>query len=234
MIKKYLEFIKESKEDIDNICKKYDIENYTLNDDGSIDVDGDVYLCKYDISRLPLKFRNVNGNFGCYDNNLVSLDDCPEVVGGDFYIYNNNLVDLKGCPKEICGDFYCYNNLLTSLEGCSNIVGGNFNCNINKLTSFKGCPQHIGGNFNCRNNDIRDFYGFPDFWDGELYIKGNPIFEIYDIFNKNNRCTELLNTTRTIIGDKIRVEGILDVADAMNIKLPENWKEQIKSYKLIQ
>ena len=29
---------------IDEICKKYGIENYTINDDGSIDVDGDVLI----------------------------------------------------------------------------------------------------------------------------------------------------------------------------------------------
>ncbi len=28
---------------IHNICKKYDIENYSINSDGSIDVDGDVF-----------------------------------------------------------------------------------------------------------------------------------------------------------------------------------------------
>jgi hypothetical protein len=41
---RYKNFIKESKENIDSICKKYDIKNYTINDDGSIDVDENVYL----------------------------------------------------------------------------------------------------------------------------------------------------------------------------------------------
>ncbi len=34
---KYLKLF-ESFEDIDEICKKYSIENYTINTDGSIDV----------------------------------------------------------------------------------------------------------------------------------------------------------------------------------------------------
>ncbi len=235
MIKKYQEFIKESKEDIDSICKKYDIKNYTINDDGSIDVDDNVYLNEYFLHRLPLEFRNINGDFKCYDNNLISLKGCPKEISDDFFINNNFLLNLKGCPKEIGGSFYCYENLLDTLENCPKSVGRHFDCSGNKIISLEGCPKHIGGIFNCRRNKIRDFYGFPDFWEGELLLEGNPLFEIYELFNKNNRCTELLNTTRTIVnGDSIRVDGILDVADALNIELPEDWKEQIKNYKLIQ
>ena len=29
---------------IEEICKKYHIDNYTINDDGSIDVDNSVYI----------------------------------------------------------------------------------------------------------------------------------------------------------------------------------------------
>ncbi len=214
MIKRYQEFIKETKESIEDIVNKYDIENYTINDDGSIDVIGDVNLSREQLSRIPFNFRKVSGFFSC-SNNI-------------------ELISLNGCPKEVGSNFYCHNNNLTSLKGCPSKVGGDFICSYNKLTSFKGCPNYIGGDFNCENNNIRDFYGFPDFWEGKLYILDNPVCEIYYLFNHDNRCTELLNTTRTIVnGDSIRIEGILDVADAMNIELPKNWKNQIKNYKLI-
>lgn len=40
---RYKNFIKESNENnIDSICRKYLIRSYTINDDLSIDVDGDV------------------------------------------------------------------------------------------------------------------------------------------------------------------------------------------------
>ena len=35
---------------IEEICKKYRIKNYTINDDGSIDVDGYVYLHGYGLT----------------------------------------------------------------------------------------------------------------------------------------------------------------------------------------
>jgi hypothetical protein len=49
-----------SKVDIDSICEKYGITNYTINDDGSIDVDGDVNLSCKNLTKLPLKFRDGN------------------------------------------------------------------------------------------------------------------------------------------------------------------------------
>lgn len=33
----------DSKKDIHSICKKYGIKNYSINEDGSIDVDGNVF-----------------------------------------------------------------------------------------------------------------------------------------------------------------------------------------------
>ena len=40
---KWSDFLKESLEDIESICKKYDIENYTIKD-GLVNVDGGVDL----------------------------------------------------------------------------------------------------------------------------------------------------------------------------------------------
>ena len=52
----------ESFEDVESICSKYGISNYTINTDGSIDVDGDVNIDDKKLIKLPLKFGNVTGN----------------------------------------------------------------------------------------------------------------------------------------------------------------------------
>jgi hypothetical protein len=41
------------------ICKKYNIDNYTINPDGSIDVYQNVDLSNNDLYEIPLKFNNV-------------------------------------------------------------------------------------------------------------------------------------------------------------------------------
>jgi hypothetical protein len=82
----YKTFIKESKEDIDSICRKYNIRNYVVNEDGTVDVDGNVHLDNRGLTELPLKFRKVSGDFYCHINQLTSLEGSPREVGGDFIV----------------------------------------------------------------------------------------------------------------------------------------------------
>jgi hypothetical protein len=110
---------------IHDICKKYNIKNYTINDDGTIDVDGDVDLSGYDLSEIPLTFNKVSGYFYCSYNKLTTL---------------------KGSPKWIGSSFSCDRNQLTSLEFSPDYVGGDFNCRWNKLTD-NYCESEIGGYF---------------------------------------------------------------------------------------
>ena len=168
------------KEEIHNICTKYGIENYTINDDGSIDVDGHVDLSWKDLERMPVKFREITGDFYCPYNRLNSLEGCPKRVGGDFYCDSNNLTTLDGCVEKIDGDFYCDNNNLTSLKGGPEKVGGVFFCNKNNLTSLDGCPKKVGGSFYCNENPL------------PKHIIDNPIAELERI-NRNNKLNTILN-----------------------------------------
>ena len=138
--------------EIESWLRKYRVESYTINEDMSVDVDGDVHLSSIILSVIPVKFRNVSGNFFCYNNKLTSLEGCPDVVNNAFYCYNNRLTSLLGCPKKV-GDFSCGGNLLTSLEGCPIEVSGDFSCNDNRLTSLEGCYV-VSGYFNGKDNNL--------------------------------------------------------------------------------
>ena len=72
------------------------------NKDGSWDCKGDVDLEDLRLTKLPVNFRR---------------------VGGDFYCSNNQLTTLQGSPKEVGGDFYCSHNKLTTLEGIGKVGG---------------------------------------------------------------------------------------------------------------
>ena len=118
-LKKY-----ESLESIESICKRYNIKNYTINSDGSIDVDDDVYLSNKSLTKLPLKFNRVSGIFDCSNNKLTTLEGSPREVGGWFNCSYNSLTTLEGSPREIGLSFYCSNNSLKSLEFGPEKVGG--------------------------------------------------------------------------------------------------------------
>ena len=104
---KFLKSFNESHRDknIQAICKKYGIRNYTINEDGSIDVEGGVYIGFKDLTKIPLKFRNVTGDFYCTYNQLTSLEGCPKSVSDTFDCENNHLTSLEGCPKSVGGNF---------------------------------------------------------------------------------------------------------------------------------
>jgi hypothetical protein len=169
------------------VCEQLEIKNYTINENGFIDVDGDVSLYKRNLSKLPLKFGRVTGNFYCFNNQLTTLEGCPEEVGGDFTCQNNKLTTLEGCPRVVGNDFWCYKNQLTTLESDPDRileVGGIFWCSSNQLTTLLGCPKEVGGDFWCENNQItiiKDELEFVKIM-GNFEIGNNPIHNVYKLF----------------------------------------------------
>ena len=139
---------------INAVCKEYNIENYTINDDYSIDVNGDVNIHRRSLTKIPLKFNKVYGYFDCERNKLTTLLGSPEYVGGGFHCYDNNLTTLEGSPKKVRTSFHCSDNKLTTLEGGPTDVGWNYYCNDNQLTTLKGSPEYVGGDFSCANNPL--------------------------------------------------------------------------------
>ena len=118
----------------EEICEKYDIENYTINEDGSVDVDGSVRLSSKGLSKLPLRFGTVTG---------------------DFDIEYNQLTSLEGCPKEIELNFCCFGNQLTSFKGGPSKVGGYVDAGNNEIESLDYAPLEVGG-------DFYDFFELPE------------------------------------------------------------------------
>jgi len=169
-------------ENIDSICQKFGITNYTLNSDGKIDIQGDVDIRDKGLSKLPLKFGKVSGNFRCNGNKLINLEGAPIIVGGSFYCGYNKLTSLEGSPKQVGFDFICSDNKLTTLEGSPIYVGGSFICDWNELISLKGCTKEISLYFYCSYNQLFSLEGAPRIKNGYIKLDKNPIFEIYHLF----------------------------------------------------
>ena len=170
---KYIRNFNESinRSDIDAICEKYNIKNYIINEDGTIDVNGNVDLHNKQLTILPLKFRNVSGYFDCSSNKLTSLEGAPQNVGGGFYCSGNRLTNLIGSP-QIVNEFLCHENQLTSLEGC---------------------PKKVYGYFSCRNNKLKNIDYLPKYYK-KMRIFNNPIYKILNLFTKCNEYGWIYNT----------------------------------------
>ena len=119
--------------------EEMEISNFTINDDLTIDVGSHVYLDNKSLKKFPsfIKFGKVSGNFICRDNDLISLEGSPTVVGGNFSCSGNKLTSLEGCPITVGNNFWCRNNELDNLKGCPTTVGGSFYCDNNKIKFTK-------------------------------------------------------------------------------------------------
>jgi hypothetical protein len=148
----------ESKSDIDSICNKYNIKNYTIVD-GLVNVNGDVDLSYNNLHKLPVRFGIVNGHFNCSYNSLASINGSPHIVKGSFNCDSNTLTTLEGSPNIVQGSFHCRINNLTDLIGSPNTVGGYFSCSRNRLlTSLEGTPDSIEGLFYCSDTPIGSIF----------------------------------------------------------------------------
>ena len=114
--------------EIEAIIRDYwiTIDPYNINDDGSIDVFGNVKFSANYLTELPLRFNIVTGNFDCSKLNLETLKNAPLEVGGNFDCSFNKLTSLKYAPAKVGGTVTFDNTLKT-------ICTGNVNCYFNEV-----------------------------------------------------------------------------------------------------
>ena len=192
-----------SNTEIEEICLKYNIFDFTINSDGTIDVNGGVNLDYYILTELQLKFNKVSGNFNCSGTGLTTLDGSPKEVGGVFYCYKNKLTSLEGGPIKVSGNFDCGDNKLTDLKGSPKEVGGNFYCNNNKITSLEFGPEVIkNGTYSAQNNDLYHTYGLKTKGYHYIYLNNNPISNVFinkHGFNEfDSRLVKYFNSAKVI------------------------------------
>ena len=120
-------------------------------------------------SQKDLRASIVNGHF--------TKDGSKLKVTGDFDFFNNQLKSLEGCPQTVGGSFSCGYNQLKSLEGCPQTVGGSFYCSYNHLESLEGCPRIVGGYFYCSNNKQLTSLARINFYVHEINGKDGADFE---------------------------------------------------------
>ncbi len=166
--------------DIESFIKQFNITNYTIQPDGTIDVRGDVELRGKVLTGLP-KFGEVTGTFDCCWNQLTSLEGAPKKVGKHFKCSHNKLTSLEGGPEIVGGDFRCGDNQLTNLEFSPTSVGRDFSCDNNQITTLEGSPKKIGRHFSFYLNRVEDLTGGPKEINGKLTCHANNLINLKDL-----------------------------------------------------
>ena len=176
---------------INKLCNLYKISEYSIVEDGSINVYQDVSLGHLLLKELPIKFNYIEGNFFCRHNQLTTLKGGPVKVNGVFDCSFNYLTSLEYCPMEISGYMECGNNYIDNIEYFPSIVGGaiymNDNCLYgsdfyNKLLKFMD-NKNYGSTIGMYNKDTLKFMtSNPDDFEN-WFVRKNRIDIISDIIN---------------------------------------------------
>lgn len=167
------------KDNIITFMDEYNIDNYIINDDMTVDINGDIDISGNDIIDFPFKFNRVIGDFDCSNNLLTSLKNIPNYISGSCYLFENNLTSIDFMP-EIGDNLSLSFNYLTSLKGCPKRVNGSFYCGNNKLLSLRGCPEYVGGYFGFICNKVSSLRWICQTGTGYFMYRNFLPNEIYD------------------------------------------------------
>ena len=67
---------------------QYNVKGYDLIESEKygyvVNVSENVYLSRKGLTSIDVKFNKIEGDFDCSDNDLKSLEGCPEIVDGNF------------------------------------------------------------------------------------------------------------------------------------------------------
>lgn len=167
----------DNKNDIINWLDSMNIQNYTINDNLTVNVHGSVDISYKKLSYFPVQFNRIGGDFDCSHNELTSLKRFPKVVQGKLSCSYNEISYFFAHSMIVVRDFYCSNNGLLSLRNLPNIMNS-LDCSNNKLTSLIFCPKKINGDFFCYYNNLESFDHLPDFIGGVFEHDAIPALNI--------------------------------------------------------
>lgn len=87
----------------EKLCRIWGIENWELNSDGTIDINGDLNLSGRRLNEFPIKIRIIRGSLNVSHNYFKNLKGFPTCITGNLNVSFNKLKTLEGKPKYIDG-----------------------------------------------------------------------------------------------------------------------------------
>ena len=106
-----------NKELIELFCEEFNIKNYYINENYSINVYQNVVLDNFIGDELPIKFNKVIGYFSCNKSNIKSFKNFPNFIEENIYLQGNIIENFHGFPKTVKGRIVLWNSTIKSMEG---------------------------------------------------------------------------------------------------------------------
>lgn len=192
-------------ENIEEVLNKYNIKNYTINKDGSVNLTSDVSFFNKDIDKIPFNIKSSTGIIDFSYNNLTSLEGCPEVAHSIFFS-RNKIKEIDCVPME---------SKLLSLS----------NNEIEELNFPEGFNS---GEIILRHNKIYDLKGIPSSFNGKIFLQYNPIDALFK--SKDGSDVNTFNSLNIIKGKKVNLKRLKYFYNIIGSDEIELDLEEIKKY----
>ncbi len=111
-----------NKELIELFCEEFNIKNYYINENYSINVYQNVVLDNFIGDELPIKFNKVIGYFSCNKSNIKSFKNFPNFIEENIYLQGNIIENFHGFPKKVKGRIFLWGSTIKSLDGYNGSV----------------------------------------------------------------------------------------------------------------
>jgi hypothetical protein len=209
-----------TKQDIKNACYQLGITSIVINDDLTVDVNGNVDLKDTDLIELPVKFNRINGYFDVrYNQNLVNTDNFPVYVKDNLFASYCGIKELTDMPLEIGGSLDISFNELSeitfskeraTLGKCK--IGLNLYAQNNYFYDLSENPFEVGQSIDLSYCKLYDMYGIQQTVNGLLNLNGNQI----DTYANMPEKIELLSVFGQIEGEPTVSKKLVFYADMFN------------------
>lgn len=167
-----------SQQQIHDWLSKQGITAFTINDDNSVDVDGDIELGGVRLYKIPVKFSSITGSVTIAECLFQTLEGLPPIIGGDLTVHGMVLHSLAGAPKEVRGSVSLDATTIKDASICPiEHVGRHFNISDCKLTKLGQMPTYVGGDFIAMNNPLTSIAGLPEKIGRNLILSHNKLLK---------------------------------------------------------
>lgn len=161
------------------------IRNYTIEADGTVNVNGDVHItgCGAGMPHLPVTFGEIKGNFSTEDVAFSSFKGFPNKVTGHVTIKRAIIVDdYVGFPSFIGGLALIKNIKAKSLNGFPKYIAGRAEITISGNKHSLGEVGEFGSSLylNVEDAPLSSLDGLQETIHGSLEIKAKGVASLKD------------------------------------------------------
>lgn len=177
--------MKMTKNEVYNWLFQYNINDFYVKKDLTVDVLGSVDISSQSLIEIPIQFGEVSGNFNCDNNLLTSFQGMPTEIGLALYASNNLISSFEGFPKYIGTSARLLSNEITHLIKLDTKIEKNLYLDYNSIKSLNdfngGFGRFLIHNVENELKMIEELMPYYTDFDNNLYQLKVDISEFKDI-----------------------------------------------------